>query len=226
MRRIMYEIVLCGVLVCASSEGAAATLNEELAEQPGIEDASTGVPDLIVELPYATTKNFIKRNVYGDLSRCFLNRMAVDMLKTARAHLKRLAPTLRFIAFDCLRPRRVQLIMWDVVKGTPEQSYVANPHSKTGSVHNYGCAIDMSLADKNGTPVAMGTDFDYFGRKAQPRYESNFLGDGTLSHEALANRLLLRHVMVAAGFYTLSNEWWHFNCVAGSQVRRQFKIVQ
>ena len=38
-----------------------------------------------------------------------------------------------------------QLIMWDVVKATPQQGYVANPHTPPGSIHNTGCAVDLSV---------------------------------------------------------------------------------
>jgi D-alanyl-D-alanine dipeptidase len=198
----------------------------ELGSMPGIVDAQKTVPTLLVELKYATEDNFVGRNLYGDLNRCFLQVDAAEMLANAAAHLARRNPGLRLLAYDCLRPRRVQLQMWEVVKGTRQQGYVANPHSKTGSIHNYGCAIDLTLSDAAGKPLDMGTAFDHFGDEAQPRHESRLLAAGKLDHEALANRLLLREVMVRAGFYPLANEWWHFNCATNAQTRERYEIVE
>lgn len=202
------------------------TISETLNNTPNIIDAATVVPDLLVELKYATKDNFLKQNVYGDLHQCFLHKDATKQLAEAAKWLNKRDANLRFLAYDCLRPRQVQLIMWDAVKGTAQQSYVANPHSKIASIHNYGCAIDLTLSKADGTPLDMGTPFDHFGHEAQPRYEIKMLTNGKISPAALANRLLLREVMVRAGFYPIANEWWHFNCVTSSQVQKRYKIIE
>ena len=36
-----------------------------------------------------------------------------------------------------------------------------------------------------------------------------------------SNRLLLRHVMVHAGFIPLDIEWWHFDCMNPRVARRR-----
>src|SRR5687768_557810 len=124
---------------------------------PGLVDIATQIPDARVELKYGTADNFMKRDVYGGLKRCFLVADAADMLTKARDVLKERAPGLSFVMYDCARPRRVQLIMWEVVKGTKQQGYVANPHTPPGSVHNTGCAVDMSLWDTEAnSPGDMG----------------------------------------------------------------------
>jgi D-alanyl-D-alanine dipeptidase len=193
---------------------------------PGLVDVQARIPDVVADLKYATTDNFMKKNVYGGLKRCFLVEEAVQKLEKARARLKERAPELTFVLWDCARPKRVQLVMWDMVKGTPSQSYVANPHTRTGSIHNYGCAIDMSLYDTvKKAPVDMGTPYDYFGRLAEPRHELNFWKSGKLSSEQLSNRLLLREVMMRTGFHILRNEWWHFNCFDNSTVRKNYKQI-
>lgn len=192
---------------------------------PGLVDAKEKVAHLLVDLAYAGTDNFMKRNVYGKLERCFLQTEAAEMLAAANTVLEKRAPGIRLLAWDCARPRSVQKAMWKVVRGTPQQSYVANPNTKTGSIHNYGCAIDLTLADARGRPLDMGTGYDHFGRKAQPRYEARLRASGELSAEALGNRLLLREVMVRAGFYPISNEWWHFNCALPGETRARFQPV-
>jgi D-alanyl-D-alanine dipeptidase len=214
------------VLPLATSDDASAKEIEDfVAAAPGVVDVGGVVPNLLVELKYATTDNFLKKNVYGSLSRCFLQTEAARMLADAARWLERRDNNLRLLAYDCLRPRRVQRMMWEEVKGTPQQGYVADPNSKTGSIHNYGCAIDLTLASSDGRALDMGTPFDHFGVEAQPRHEIKMVADGRLSKDALANRLLLREVMVRAGFQPIANEWWHFNCASASQTRKRYKIV-
>lgn len=194
---------------------------------PGLVDVKERIPEVVVDLKYASTDNFMKADVYGGLRRCFLVPEAAEMLAKAHAILKERAPSLTFVMFDCARPRRVQRLMWEVVKGTPSQSYVANPYTRTGSLHNYGCAADMSLYDlEKGEPVDMGTPYDYFGKLAEPRHELTFWKQGKLKSEQLANRLLLREVMLRAGWHLLRNEWWHFNCADNATVRRKYAIIE
>lgn len=78
--------------------------------------------------------------------------------------------------------------------------------------HATGGAIDLTLADAEGNELDMGTIFDHFGPKAEPYYfqndqEYNFV------HE---NRMMLRKVMLDAGFTPDKDEWWHFDY--GNQV--------
>ncbi|MFN3199009.1 MAG: M15 family metallopeptidase [Bradymonadia bacterium] len=193
----------------------------------GLVDATTVVPSLQVELKYATTDNFLGKAVYaGKLDQCLMQRDAAEMLASAAAHLKTRAPELRLHAYDCARPRSVQRQMWAVVKGTPQAPYVANPDKGAGSIHNYGCAIDLTLADAEGRDIDMGTKFDHFGPEAEPRREVPLRIKGKLTAEQLGNRLLLREVMVRAGFLPLDNEWWHFNCATPQETRRRYSIIE
>lgn len=197
----------------------------ELDELPGLIDARKLVPDLLVDLKYSTSDNFMGKDVYGDLERCFLQEDAAKMLARAAETLKSMRPDLQLLVYDCVRPVRVQRIMWDKVKGTSQEKYVANPNTRTGSIHNYGCAVDLTLADKNGKPLDMGTAFDFFGKKAQPRHELHFRMSGELTSEQWTNRLVLRTVMVEAGFLTIASEWWHFNCATPAKTRKLYKKV-
>lgn len=194
---------------------------------PGLVDVSTRIPEAKVDLKYASTDNFMGMDVYGGLKRCFLVEDAARMLAAAHDLLKERAPGVTFVMYDCARPRRVQVVMWDVVKGTKSQGYVANPHKPPGSVHNTGCAVDMSLWDeKKGAPLDMGTPYDFFGKKAEPRHEVELWKKGELSSEQYANRMLLREVMLRAGFRILAHEWWHFDCAAPAEARRKYPVVE
>jgi zinc D-Ala-D-Ala dipeptidase len=193
---------------------------------PGLVDVGATLP-LQVELKYATADNFVGQDMYGGLVRCFLVKDAADMLSKAHALLSQRAPGITFVMYDCARPRRVQLVMWDVVKGTKQQGYVANPHKPPGSIHNTGCAVDLSLWDtKTNRPLDMGTPYDFFGPLAHPRHDAEHYKQGKLSAEQLANRLLLREVMLRTGWRMLAHEWWHFDCRDGATARRSYPVIE
>lgn len=193
---------------------------------PGLVDV-TSVAPVRVELKYGTADNFMHKDVYGGLKRCFLVDDAANMLQQAYSLLHAAHPTWTFVMYDCARPRRVQLIMWDVVKGTPQQGYVANPHTPPGSIHNTGCAVDLSVWDTaTNTAVDMGTPYDFFGKKAHPAKEVELWKSGELTSTQLANRLALREAMLRAGWRILGHEWWHFDCAAGGVARKRYPVIE
>jgi len=177
-----------------------------------------------VSLRYATDNNFMKKNVYGDFHQCFLHRIAADKFHEAARELQQEKPGWKFLVFDCLRPRSIQEKLFEVVKGTAQQPYVADP--KTGSIHNYGFAIDLSLEDERGREVEMGTGFDDFTSLARPDREQPNLDAGKLTPEQLQHRLLLRRIMTHAGFVQLPIEWWHYDALPKEQVKGHYAIVE
>lgn len=222
----LLAILGLGLFLLGGNHHSIAAGQASMSQHPGLVDSKKLVSRLYVDLKYATTDNFLKRNVYGDLKQCYLQQDAAQMLAKADKSLQAIDKNLHLIAYDCARPRRVQRQMWDVVKGTPQQGYVANPNRRVGSIHNYGCAIDLGLAQADGTALDMGTAFDFFGDLAQPRKEIGYYGKGKLNAKQLGNRLLLRYVMVSAGFIPISNEWWHFNCATPSETRIRYPIIE
>lgn len=179
---------------------------------------------IAIDLRYATTNNFMGTNLYDVFDRAFLHRDAAAKLLKAADALKARHPGYKLLVFDALRPRSVQQLLWDRVKGTPQQSYVANPAS--GSIHNFGFAVDLSVVDENGKELDMGTSFDAFEPLAQPRLEEKFLKEGRLTTAQLKHRQLLRDVMVQAGFLQLPLEWWHYDSKPKQDVRSHYKIVE
>jgi len=167
------------------------------------------LPDAVIDLKYAGTDNFAERVFYPPGFEALLAAEAVDKLVEADRLLKTLYPGFRFVIWDAARPHVVQQALFEVVRGTEQEKYIAHPDA--GSLHNYGCAIDIGILDEHGRELDMGTVYDFFGALAEPAAEITFLHEGILSSEALRNRLLLRHVMVAAGFQPIPHEWWHFN---------------
>jgi zinc D-Ala-D-Ala dipeptidase len=203
----------------ASGPDAEATLAAE-----GLVDARTVVPELEVRLKYAIAANFMGEAVYGAGRACYLQRPAAQKLARAQEALSRRQPGWRLLVGDCLRPRQVQRRMWGLVRGTPQQNYVARPDP--GSMHNHGAAVDISIADENGEALDMGTAFDHFGPLAQPRFEDRYLRAGKLTPEQVENRRLLREVMTEAGWRGIRNEWWHFEAFPIREIRQRFPLVE
>ncbi len=191
----------------------------------GLIDIQTVNPKIKVELKYSSKDNFIGYDVYGCMTKAFLQKEAAEHLSKASDLLQFENPGLQLLIYDAARPSWAQKILWDSLK-KPESSkhiYVANP--KRGSIHNYGCAVDLTIVDQKGEPLDMGTTFDFFGNLAQPRLEKNMLKKGMLQPIQYANRLILRKVMLKAGFSTTSSEWWHFNYGSLTNVKKNYKKI-
>lgn len=187
-----------------------------------------GVDSLIlVKLMYSTSQNFMKQDVYGALENCYLQPSVAKMLAKSDSLLQAERPDLRLLVYDCVRPLSVQRTMWAIVKNTPNQRYVADPSpANKGSMHNYGCAVDVTLATAQGKPLDMGTPYDFFGPKAQPRFEQKLLATGSLTQAQYENRMLLRRVMREGGFVGILTEWWHFDAGRKDSVSKWYKIVE
>ncbi|CAG5004799.1 D-alanyl-D-alanine dipeptidase [Dyadobacter sp. CECT 9275] len=186
-------------------------------------------PTILVELKYSTTDNFVKKDVYGDLSNAYLQPEMASRLANASARLRKSHPGYRLLVYDAARPNSVQYILWDALDALkiPESKkpmYVADPQK--GSNHNFGCAVDLTIADENGHPLDMGTRYDFFGPLAYPRAEAEMLRQGKLSVKQLENRKILRKVMTEAGFSTNTTEWWHFDGMSKKQAREKFGMIR
>ncbi len=186
------------------------------------------VPDdtaILVHLVYATPDNFMGRVLYADLHRAYLLPEVAQMLYRAAEYLHHESPDLRLLIYDATRPMSVQSDMWNRVKGTPQYLYVSNP-ANGGGLHNYGAAVDLTLADENGNPLPMGTPFDYFGAAAHIDHEDELVACGQITRQELDNRLLLRKVMQRAGFHPLRSEWWHFNAMTRAEACKGYRAIE
>ena len=163
----------------------------------GLVEATGRVPGLVVELRYATDDNFLGKAAYPDGARCLLLPGVAERLARVAGALQ--AQGLRLKAWDCYRPLHVQWAMWKLV---PRKGYVADPH--TGSNHNRGGAVDVTLVTAEGEEVEMPTRFDAFGPAA---HHGSTAGSAT----ARANRETLRQAMAGAGFRPNRMEWWHYD---------------
>ncbi len=160
--------------------------------------------DFAYDMRYATDNNFLKAKVY-DCAECYTRVKTAKALIAANEEFLKNGVRIKF--YDCYRPNSVQYKMWELV---PNPQYVANPVK--GSIHNKGGAVDITLIDLEGNELDMGTDFDFFGRRA---YHDNV----DLPEEILQNRKLLKETMEKHGFWSIRTEWWHYNLSAASNDR-------
>jgi len=192
----------------------------------GLIDIQTIDSTILIDLRYSSLNNFMKEDVYGDLDKVFLQKSVAVDLKKCNDFLKSIDSTLVLLVYDGVRPRSVQQKMWDVVELPIQEKtkFISNP--KNGSIHNYGCAVDLTIAHINGDTLDMGAGYDDIRKVAYPRHELKFLESGELSSEQINNRKLLRKVMKKGGFYNIQTEWWHFNRYNRGTAKSLFKMIE
>lgn len=157
--------------------------------------------DFVYDMKYATNDNFLKQAVY-DCPECYLRQKTITSLIEANKEFIKLGYRIKL--FDCYRPLSIQKKMWKIV---PNPIYVADPAK--GSIHNRGCAVDITLVDSNGKELDMGTPFDFFGEASSHNYTN-------VSEEVKKNRQLLKEVMLKHNFKSFDSEWWHYNLNDGN----------
>ncbi len=212
-RRIM---ILC-LWILLLSAACAESLPVPARELPeGFCYAHEVIPDVILDIRYAGTHNFVGDPIDGyEAPFAILTNEAAEALKEAADEFR--AMGYRVMIFDAYRPQRAvrHFVRWSQDRDDtrmqaefyPEfrkksllvdQGYIAR-----NSAHCRGSAIDMTITDLDGNPLDMGTGFDYFGKLA-------WYGAKGVTAEQAANRDLLRSVMKRHGFKPFDHEWWHF----------------
>ena len=182
---------------------------EALAALPPVEEGPFRESDLVdltsldptieLDIRYATTNNFMNAVFYEE-SRAFLQRPAADAV--VRAHRALASSGYGLLIHDGYRPWYVTKMFWDATP-THQREFVANPAS--GSRHNRGAAMDLSLYDLAAAEsVEMPGSYDEFSHRSY----SDYPGGTALQRW---HRALLRQVMEAEGFTVNPGEWWHFD---------------
>lgn len=190
----------------------------------GLVDVQTLNPEIQVALQYSTVKNFSRADLYGPLKKCYLQKAAAEKLAKAQEILGTQNPGWHLLCLDCARPRSVQQRMWDSLQIPNKVTYLTPPTK--GSMHNYGVAIDLTISDEKGKKVDMGTEFDFFGPEAQPRYEAQMLKEGKITQTHIDNRKILKQVMREARYSNIITEWWHYIAFSDSVVFSRYRIIE
>lgn len=176
------------------------------------------IPDIVIDLRYSTPNHsFLNIPDEGDLPlpKFYTCNESLVVLKLANAlnaaqdHLRSVTSLngkeypkgIGIKIWDGYRPRAVQYLFFALY---PNPVYIADPAS--GSMHNRGGAIDVTLVDlATGEELAMPTEFDDFSTDASH-------GNNDLPQEVINNRDLLYNAMVnVAGLKSYGAEWWHYN---------------
>lgn len=184
-------------------------------------------PEIFVSLAYASSDNFMHEVLYLKWKEAYLQKPVALMLNKAQERLTFLKPGLHLLVYDAARPLSVQQHMWDALDSIPVKErvkFVSSPRGK--SLHNLGCAVDLTICDAKGIPLDMGAGFDDIRLIAYPMHEAKFLADGSLTMQHVENRKLLRRVMRYAGFTGIPTEWWHFNAYSKKEALERFQVIE
>lgn len=177
------------------------------------------IPDIALEIRYASKENFMGRVVNGyESPKVVLTKKALSALKRAQTEFKQLGYGIK--VFDAYRPQRAvdDFMQWikaendtlmkheyypqlDKKKLVP-QGYIAK---KSG--HSRGSTLDLTLiyldGENKGQEVDMGGEWDYFGKRSNYDFPE-------ISLKQKENRALLQKIMIKYGFLPYAEEWWHF----------------
>lgn len=169
------------------------------------------IPDIVVELRYATENNFTGQVIY-DFTELWLRYGTVKKLMAVQAEVGQSGLSLK--VWDGFRPTAAQFKLWEVC---PDATYVANPNNGFSS-HSRGNTVDLTLVYADGTELTMPTGFDDFSRLADRDYSD-------CSPEAAANARFLENVMKKHGFKPYTGEWWHFSDTQSYPVEKDFQPI-
>ena len=174
------------------------------------------VPDIVQEIRYYSTFNFIGDKIDGYEEPCAL--LTLEAARALKAVSKEmLVQGYRLKVFDAYRPVCAvkHFILWGIedqdIRMKPyfypdlqkqelfEKGYIAKQSS-----HSRGSTVDLTLLDMaTGKELDMGSPFDLFNEVSHPDYKG-------ITEEQYANRMALQHAMVRSGFEPFDCEWWHF----------------
>ncbi len=191
----------------------------------GLVDIKTFDNSIQVDLVNSNpNNNFFRENYYNGLQKAYLREEVAKKLSNAQKILHLSHPNFSLQILDASRPRSVSKMMYNKMKGTRFEKYVANPQK--GSMHNYGIAVDITIIDNKGIELDMGiSPFRKSNMEIYWQYAKKKIGF-SLTVKQVNNRKLLTDTMIAAGFIPLSFEWWHFNGLNKTIARQRFEIIE
>lgn len=185
----------------------------------GFDKIERYLPDIHLELRYATTDNFMGRVVPGyENPTVVLSTQTLVALQKAQKELKALGFQIKL--YDGYRPQKAvtAFMNWAAAQNDTirKSSYYPNiPKSELfdrgyiarKSGHSRGSTIDISLVystgARKGEEIDMGSPWDFFG-------SISWIDSPLINETQRANRQLLQRIMTANGFRPYSKEWWHF----------------
>lgn len=213
---------------CTEKTTEVAGENNQATESAGFVNITDVVPDVILEVRYFGTYNFVGARIDGyEQPTALLTREAADSLRAVSEDLK--ARGYRLKIYDAYRPQMGvdHFVRWGQdLDDTLMKPYFYPNESKdslfikdyiaTRSGHSRGSTLDLTLFDmRTEKEVDMGGTFDWFGKESHPDcggdpVTGTYRPNDTITAQQFANRMLLRTVMLSHGFKPYDCEWWHF----------------
>ena len=233
------------LLLSLCAQPAAATSPNDFArkmQEYGLIDIQSLDDEILIDLKYSSTDNFVGVDMYGELNEAYLEAEFASKVARAQRILKQRHPQYTLLIYDAARPISVQRAMRRIVEGTPFEGFVAD--GTRGGRHNYGVAVDLTIATIDGTPLDMGAGFDDFTDAASVKgtpdnsdpttrtvevyrkYINSLCDQGLISRVAAQNRILLIEVMHEVGLYPYRREWWHFEeIISITATREKYQLL-
>ena len=228
MKKTLIHIILCGlvIMMCGCKHEEETVAPEYDASQ--FVNITDVVPDVILEIRYFGTYNFVGARIDGyEQPTALLTRRAADSLRAVSDDLK--AQGYRLKIYDAYRPQRGvdHFVRWGKdLNDTMMKPYFYPNESKdslfikdyiaTRSGHSRGSTLDLTIFDMTTEKeVDMGGTFDWFGRESHPDCGGNpetmeYRENDTITSTQFQNRMILRAAMMRHGFKPYDCEWWHF----------------
>jgi D-alanyl-D-alanine dipeptidase len=178
-------------------------------------DISTIIPDIILEIRYYSTYNFVGERISGYKEPiALMTKEAAKALKKVNEYLKEKGYLIKI--YDSYRPQRAvdHFVNWTKNNDTKMKKYfypdlekkdiIPKDYVASKSGHSKGSTIDLTLFDMNkGKEIDMGSTFDFFGEISHPNYTN-------ITNEQKKNRQFLIDSMKQFDFEVIETEWWHF----------------
>jgi len=217
--------LVLALLVLIPLRAASANEIEKKFIEAGLVDVNSIDSTIQVDLVNSDPKkNYFRENYYDGLNTAYLRKEVALKLSKAQNILNTKYPGYSLLILDAARPRGVSKSMYQKMKGTRFERFVANPEK--GSMHNYGVAVDITIVDERGQELDMGfSPFRKSSLEIYWGYAKKRLGFNP-TEEQRNNRKLLTDTMISAGFFPLSFEWWHFNGMRKTEARQKYSIIE
>lgn len=192
----------------------------------GLVDILSLQPNIKADIKYATTDNFIGKVLYTENVGAYAEPTLAQAVAQAQNTLKSINTDLSLVIFDAARPISVQKEMFELVKGTANERFIANPYGEfAGGFHNYGMAVDVAIIDGDEKMLDFGTGYDSFEDIAHSGGEAELVKKGLLTINAYKNRQLLYYIMGEHGMLPYAYEWWHFQLQYEESSKSNFKLL-
>ena len=227
-KNIFSALAVCLMLVGCRTGNEQNKQEEQPAEAQYFVNITDVVPDVILEIRYFGTYNFVGARIDGYLQpTALLLREAADSLRAVSEDLK--AQGYRLKIYDAYRPQRAvdHFVRWGKdLNDTLMKSYFYPNEVKDSlfikdyiaahSGHSRGATLDLTIFDmRTEKEVDMGGTFDWFGKESHPTCGGDpetgtYRPNDTITAQQFANRMILRKAMLSHGFKPYECEWWHF----------------